>query len=520
MGSSGRPGRTGRGGTPRGGGTSNYIDYASIGCFHCENLSHFKESCPKLPSECKCMYCKTMGHVTEVCIKKKRQESANMAESKPEKKEEKEKVGEDRRGGTPPAGGRDFSRVRQANLVTVTYLKDERNVSHKLALSSYQLVATNNATDSVKVKLRNLACTLERKEKGGKVLRIDAVTDPGATASLLSWNNEKALQCNVWEAVDVCISTANGASLDLRGQTDIWLATHSGKKLIHCYVVGDLAQELLVSMDDCELLGLLPKNWPNQDLGKSSYSKLYQANNVQVKEKKEEEVKEDNREKSQVDLTELASCLWSDTDNVSLVPDMENLPIGLQSLIKEYEDVFSDQIGDRPMDVEPMKLVVDESIPKPPKTTMCRPIPIHWQRSGEQILLDLLQTGIVKRVTEPCDFISPSFFVKKGDGSGSPRLVLDFKHTLNPALVRVQHPLPAPMTVWAKVKPGSTHFLSVDLKNAYWQLPLAEESQKLTAFYSQLGVLAWSRLPMGASIAPEVFNREVDIALAGNPKLS
>ena len=209
-------------------------------------------------------------------------------------------------------------------------------------------------------------------------------------------------------------------------------------------------------------------------------------NSVHVKEKnkKEKEEKEDDREKSQVDLTKLASRLWSDTGNALLVLDMENLPIGLQSLIKEFEDVFSDQIGDRPMDVEPVKLVVDKSVPKPPKTTMCCPIPVHWQQAGEQILLDLLQTGIVKRVTEPCDYISPSFFVKKGDGSGSPCLVLDNKHMLNPALVRVPHPLPAPMTVWAKVKPGSTHFLSVYLKNAYWQLPLEEESQKLTAFYS------------------------------------
>ena len=156
-----------------------------------------------------------------------------------------------RTGSTPHAGSLDFSWVRQqANLVTVTYLKDERNVSRTSALSFYQLVSTKNTTDSVKGKLRKLACTLERKEKGGKLLWIDAVTDPGATASLLSWNNAKELQSNVREAVDVCISTAKGASLDLRGQTDIWLKTHSGKKLIHCYVVGDLAQELLVCTDD------------------------------------------------------------------------------------------------------------------------------------------------------------------------------------------------------------------------------------------------------------------------------
>ena len=118
---------------------------------------------------------------------------------------------------------------------------------------------------------------------------------------------------------------------------------------------------------------------------------------------------------------------------------------------------------------------------------------------------------------EPCNFISPSFFVKKGDGSGLPRLVLDYKNTFNSALIRILHPLPLPMTVWAKVK---THFLSVDLKAAFWQLHLEEESQNLMAFYSQLGVLSFMRLPMGASVSPEFFNRKCDIALASNRQLT
>ena len=76
------------------------------------------------------------------------------------------------------------------------------------------------------------------------------------------------------------------------------------------------------------------------------------------------------------------------------------------------------------------------------------------------------------------------------------------------------------MQVWARVKPGSTNFISCDLKAAFWQLPLAEESQGLTSFMSSMGILAWTRLPMGVSIAPDTFNREVDIAFSKNPKLT
>ena len=57
-------------------------------------------------------------------------------------------------------------------------------MDHSSALSSYQLISTNNTTDTVKGKLRRIACQLERKERG-KLVWIDAVTDPGATASML-----------------------------------------------------------------------------------------------------------------------------------------------------------------------------------------------------------------------------------------------------------------------------------------------------------------------------------------------
>ena len=71
-------------------------------------------------------------------------------------------------------------------MVTVTYLNDMENVEHCLALSSYHLISSNNTEESVKGKLHIIACQLERKEKGAKYVRIDAVTDPGTTTSMLS----------------------------------------------------------------------------------------------------------------------------------------------------------------------------------------------------------------------------------------------------------------------------------------------------------------------------------------------
>ena len=59
----------GAGGNTRGGGqSSNYIDYANLGCFRCGG-SHYRDQCEKMPSECTCTYCNQTGHVDKVCLK-------------------------------------------------------------------------------------------------------------------------------------------------------------------------------------------------------------------------------------------------------------------------------------------------------------------------------------------------------------------------------------------------------------------------------------------------------------------
>ncbi len=299
-GNRGRGGGRGRGAGGRGGGqSSTYIDYTKLGCFRCGDPNHFRDQCEVMPSDCYCKTCEQTGHVDKVCLKKKR-ETANVSEEKkPEDKEKGEKPKEGKRELTPPAGGRDFSRPRgAANLVTVHYL-DQENVHHKSALSSYELC---NEAETGKGRLRRLACAIERKEKGGRRTDIGAVCDPGATASLLSKERADELSCNERDAEGIVITTANGAALDVSGQSEIWLSTKSGKrKLVHVYVCNDLAHDLLLSADDCESLGLLPRNWPNHG-GEDAkqYSKRYMANTVKTEatepEKKKEETVENEED--------------------------------------------------------------------------------------------------------------------------------------------------------------------------------------------------------------------------------
>ena len=195
---------------------------------------------------------------------------------------------------------------------------DQEDVHHTSALSSYELC---NEAETEKGRLRRLICNIERKEKGGRKADIGAGCDPGATASLLSKKRADELNCHQRDANGIVITTANGAALDVRGQSEIWLNTKSGKRrLVHIYICADLAQDMLLSADDCEALGLLPRHWPNHEVQDSTkYSKRYTANNVVTTTKEADEKKEKKKEdesEGTVDLSALRDALWSNTGDI------------------------------------------------------------------------------------------------------------------------------------------------------------------------------------------------------------
>lgn len=53
-----------------------------------------------------------------------------------------------------------------------------------------------------------------------------------------------------------------------------------------------------------------------------------------------------------------------------------------------------------------------------------------------------------------------------------------------------------------------------DLRRGYWQVPLAEGSQRMTAFGSHLGQFAWRVMPFGLRNAAASFQRSMNQLLA------
>ena len=81
---------------------------------------------------------------------------------------------------------------------------------------------------------------------------------------------------------------------------------------------------------------------------------------------------------------------------------------------------------------------------------------------------------------------------------------------------REQHPLPAVDQVLAQLA-GAKVMSKLDANAGFWQIPLSEESSRLTTFITPFGRYRFHRLPFGISSAPEHFQRRMSEILTGIP---
>ncbi|UYV81274.1 hypothetical protein LAZ67_20000621 [Cordylochernes scorpioides] len=87
------------------------------------------------------------------------------------------------------------------------------------------------------------------------------------------------------------------------------------------------------------------------------------------------------------------------------------------------------------------------------------------------------------------------------------RLWIDFRR-VNELVPSDLHPLPLIETVLDNLSKARV-FSTVDISNAYYQIPIAEESQPLLSFVTQQGQYNFKRLPFGFKSAPQIFERVI-----------
>ncbi len=76
------------------------------------------------------------------------------------------------------------------------------------------------------------------------------------------------------------------------------------------------------------------------------------------------------------------------------------------------------------------------------------------------------------------------------------------------------HPLPHIEEVFNELR-GAQIFSSIDLQNAYHQVPLHPESRDLTGFITHDGLFRFTKIPFGLASAPSAFQRMMSQILVG-----
>ena len=146
--------------------------------------------------------------------------------------------------------------------------------------------------------------------------------------------------------------------------------------------------------------------------------------------------------------------------------------------------------------------------------------PYHLSDSDKRIVateLDkLVRLGILAVGSQ--SYTSPVFLVSK-KGTNDKRVVTDFRF-LNHRIKRMNHPFPLLHDTLRTIGHSNAQILSVlDLKSAFFCLPLTEHAQKFTGIASYNGGkhYYYKRLPQGLNISPAIFQAKIDEVLATVP---
>ena len=196
-----------------------------------------------------------------------------------------------------------------------------------------------------------------------------------------------------------------------------------------------------------------------------------------------------------------------DTQSESRVEGGRSKP--LSELLKKYAGVFEKGLGT----MKGVEVDIKLKDGFKPKYFRARPVPYALKKGIEDELDKLVEQGTYKAVSHSL-WAAPIVPVRKEDGSI--RICGDYKLTVNQASECDTYPVPKTEDLLATLN-GGEKFSKLDLCQAYQQLIMKEESQKVCTVNTHRGLFQPTRLQFGIHSAAGIFQREMERRLAAVP---
>ena len=135
--------------------------------------------------------------------------------------------------------------------------------------------------------------------------------------------------------------------------------------------------------------------------------------------------------------------------------------------------------------------------------------PPAYEPKIEESMDKMTKSGVISPASGP--FGSNITMVRKSNGDL--RFCIDYRQ-LNAITVKDSYPLPR-IDACHDALAGCSYFSTLDMRSGYWQVPLSPETAAKTAFLSRRGLHQFNVLPFGLTNAPAIFQRLMDLVLAG-----
>ena len=181
-------------------------------------------------------------------------------------------------------------------------------------------------------------------------------------------------------------------------------------------------------------------------------------------------------------------------------------------IMREFRDVFPETLP--PLSPEYLDRVrtrhrIKSIDPKKVQNQRGFNVPRKWREKWKKALDEHVESGRLRPSTSP--YASAAFVIPKKDPGADPRWVNNYC-VLNDNTVKDRTPLPKPDEILSEAAQARI-WGKIDLTNAFFQTPVAEEDIEKTAIKTPWGLFEWTVMPQGLCNAPATHQARINEAL-------